>query len=115
MSENIIIINTDGSVESRKTSDETMLEDMQKAVDGFIEIVRPFGRPGGDLVLVVNDCGMINGMKVNRVASCFYPELLFGPVAIVKEGLRDGEPDLIGLDDDEAQLMLRLLGGNIDG
>ena len=95
----------------KETNAEKMLDDLQQAVDGFIEIVRPFGRSGNHLVMVVNDEGLIRGMEANPIGSLLYGDTIAGPIVLMKEGIRDGEPDLIGLTQEEADFVLRLFGG----
>ena len=95
----------------KETDSEKMLRDLQDAVDGSIEIVRPFGRSGGHLVMVVNDEGLIRGLPANPIGSLIYGDTIAGTVVIMKEGIRDGEPDLIGLTQEEAEFFMRLFGG----
>ena len=95
----------------KETDNEKMLHDLQDAVDGFIEIVRPFGRSGGHLVMVVNDEGLLRDLPVNPVGSLIYGDTIAGTIVIMKEGFRDGEPDLIGLTEEEADFVMRLFGG----
>lgn len=117
MSENIIIITPAPKVTFavKETDAEKMLRDLQDAVDGFIEIVRPFGRSGGHLVMVVNDEGLIRGLSANPIGSLIYGDTIAGTIVIMKEGIRDGEPDLIGLNEEETELVMRLFGGEKHG
>ena len=113
MSEYIVIITPAPKVTFtvKETDAEGMLHDLQDAVDGYIEIVRPFGNSGGHLVMVVNDEGLIRDLPVNPIGSLIYGDLIVGAIVIMKEGIRDGEPDLIGLTSEEADLVMRLFGG----
>ena len=95
----------------KETDAENMLHDLQDAVDGFIEIVRPFGYNSGHLVMVVNDEGLIRGMAGNPIGSLLYGDTIAGPIVIMKEGIRDDEPDLIGLTKEEADFVMRTFGG----
>lgn len=95
----------------KETDAENMLHDLQDAVDGWIEIVRPFGRSGGHLVMVVNEEGLIGDLPANPIGSLIYGDLIAGTVVIMKEGIRDGEPDLIGLTKEEADFVMSLFGG----
>lgn len=95
----------------KETNAEKMLRDLQDAVDGLIEIVRPFGISCDHLVMVVNDEGLIRGLPANPVGSLIYGDMIAGTIVIMKEGIRDGEPDLIGLTKEEADYVLRSFGG----
>lgn len=96
---------------AKETDTEKMLRDLQDAVDGYIEIVRPFGISCDHLVMVVNDEGLIRGLPANPVGSLIYGDTIAGTVVIMKEGIRDGEPDLIGLTEEEAEFVMRIFGG----
>lgn len=113
MSEYIVIVTPAPKVTFtvKETDSEKLLGDLQDAVDGFIEIARPFGRSGGHLVMVVNDEGLIRGLPANPIGSLIYGDTIVGTVVIMKEGIRDGEPDLIGLTQEEAEFFMRLFGG----
>ena len=113
MSEYIVIITPAPKVTFtvKETDSEKMLRDLQDAVDGFIEIVRPFGRSGGHLVMVANEEGLILDLPANPIGSLIYGDMIAGTVVIMKEGIRNGEPDLIGLTKEEADVVMRLFGG----
>ena len=113
MSEYIVIITPAPKVTFtvKETDSEKLLGDLQDAVDGFIEIVRPFGRSGGHLVMVVNDEGLIRDLPANPLGSLIYGDTIAGTIVIMKEGIRDGEPDLIGLTEEEAEFVMRIFGG----
>lgn len=84
--------------------DENLLKELQTAVGGYIEHVRPmYLKPS--LVMVVNEEGMFYDLPQNDIASLLYGAQLHGmPIlgraVILKEGYnRDGEPSLVGLTD----------------
>ena len=58
-----ILINTDGITE---TDIENKLEELQKAVGGYIETVNI---PYHDSVMIVNEEGLLLGLKINIIAS----------------------------------------------
>ena len=113
MSEYIVIITPAPKVTFtvKETDSEKMLGDLQDAVDGFIEIVRPFGRFGGHLVMVVNEEGLIQDLPANPIGSLIYGDMIAGTIVIMKEGIRNGEPDLIGLTEEETEFVLTTFGG----
>lgn len=80
--------------------DEPLYKSVGKAVGGYIEIVYPRGL-ASPYVLVVNEEGMYN-LPVNMFGSLLYGFMvhgfpIYGNAVIMKEGLRDGEPDVVGL------------------
>lgn len=113
MTEYIVIITPAPKVTFtvKETNEKMLLHDLQDAVDGFIEIVRPFGSSGGPLVMVVNDEGLIRGLPANPIGSLIYGDTIAGTIVIMKEGIRDGELDLIGLTEEEVAFVMRLFGG----
>lgn len=66
----------DGSLEAIPEEIPDKLEVLQQYVDGYIEIVTldRFDY-GSSLVMIVNDCGLIWGLPVNRVATAMYQRL----------------------------------------
>ena len=116
----VVLIREDGNHEIRELEADS-LHQLQKMVGGWIEIVH--GQTSkisvclGDnlskhLCGVVNDSGLILDMQRNGVATWFlhYPGVLCGPVVLMRTGLNaDGEPDLLPLRSEEAQLISALL------
>ena len=69
----------------------------------WIEIVRPRGY---DYVLIVDEEGLLKNNKINPIASVMYGffehgQPIVGDVLLMKEGLKSGELDLIGMTDKE--------------
>ena len=115
MKENIIVITTDNELSIRPTTENTMLDDLQKIVGGRIETVRCL-RLGPPYLLICNEEGLMMDLPYNPVASNLYGEdmhgnPIVGDISIVKDGYRDGEPDIVGLTEDEAKELFRKLGG----
>jgi len=94
---------------------EPTLKGMQAHVGGIIEIVRPYGLnelnvPGKEsLIMIVNEEGRCIGLPLNKTGSHLYndnPYVGFEPIAgdilIMTEGFVDGEPDIVGLEEDQA-------------
>ena len=100
---------------------EPALEGMQKEVGGYIEHVRPvelyeLNVPGKEnLCMIVNEDGHFIGLAINLVASSLYNTSCFdwwsvlGNVLILAEGFVDGEPDIVGLDDEQIQALCKEL------
>lgn len=106
-----ILITPDNAV-NVLTLEEPFYKGFQKAVGGYFEIVRPISLPG-PYRMVINEEGKINGLPINPIASYLYGSHIYGdPIVgnllILKEGFDDGEPDLVGLDDDEIDKLISL-------
>lgn len=87
------------------------LAEMQKLVGGYIEVVG-LGRIRSDLHMVIDEEGKLNNKPVNRFATRLYQsswDVIVGDAFICKEGLVDGEPDLVGLDSSDCAFLTRAL------
>lgn len=108
-----VVVRTDNSYEACEIG-SSLLEDLQSYVNGYIEIVRPvfLRKP---YVMVVNECGLLHHLDLNEIGSILYGyqihcNPIVGDVVFVKEGLNDaGEPDLLGLTDHEASVILSII------
>ncbi len=93
---------------------EPLLDNLQKEVGGYIEVVHPKYLPKG-LCIVVDDEGLFKESPINRAASAIYGTLehghpIVGDAVILREDFVNGERDFVSLtDDDETGLMLLLL------
>lgn len=107
MTERAIVITTGNQVYTRdmKIVDGFMTKDLQDAVGGFFEIVQPMHLKE-PYVIVCDDEGILKRKSLNPIASLWYGSAIVGDVVIMKEGFRDGEPDIIGLDEEEAQYIM---------
>ena len=80
----------------------SMLEDLQCAVGGWIEIVRGMYLPD-PLRIICNEEGALRGLPLNRAASLLYGSDIVGDVLLMVQGWRDREPDIVGLTDGLAE------------
>ena len=92
---------------------EPLLDNLQKEVGGYIEVVHPRYLPEG-LCMVVDDEGLLKGSPVNNIASILYGTLEHGqPIAgnavILGEGFVDGERDFVSLTEDDKTNLILLL------
>lgn len=100
------------------TVDIAGLDEMQEQVGGFIQIVRPYGfceldvPDSKSLIMIVNEEGKLLDLEVNEIATDLYEsycDSIAGDVLIMAEGFVDGEPDIVGLTDEQvANLLLEL-------
>ena len=93
-------------LERRQVSDGDSLHDLQRLVDGWIEIA-PTVLPW-PFRMVVNDEGLLRDLPVNPLASALYPgdTPICGNAVIMAEGIVNGEPDLVGLTDHQLDKLL---------
>ncbi|MDF2881710.1 MAG: hypothetical protein K0R54_2267 [Clostridiaceae bacterium] len=109
---------------------EPTLNDMQEQVGGFIETVRPFGLslldvPGNrNLLMIVNEEGRCIRLDINKAGSSLYNdginypftgfEPIVGDILFMSEGFVNGEPDIIGLSDEQVQALISELINKFD-
>ena len=80
---------------------------IKEAVGGWYEHVHPMGldRPYS---MMVNEEGLLLGLPMNRLGSELYGtprhgQPIVGDVLFLKDGYDGGEPDVLGMTEDEAQ------------
>ena len=88
-----------------------MYQTVGKVVGGYIEIVHPVNL-NDPYVMIVNEEGLLHQLPMNVYGSFLYGLLshgqpIVGTVVFMKEGYRDGEPDIVGLTDEEAADMMQ--------
>lgn len=80
------------------------------AVGGWIEIVHPM-RLEQPYCMIVNEEGMLRNLPINVFGSFLYGVdrhciPILGDIVLLKEGINsDGEPDILGLDEQEIKHM----------
>lgn len=87
--------------------DDPLYKTVGTAVGGYIEHVRPM-RLACPFCMIVNEEGRLQNLPVNSIGSFLYGadqhgEPIVGDIVIMKDGYRDGEPDIIGLEDAEVE------------
>lgn len=115
MTEQVIVI-TSGlqmSIQEVEVKDGLLLDGLKKIVGGWIEVVRP-RRLEHPLCMVCNEEGLLLGLPLNAVGSYLYGSdkhgnPIVGDIAILQEGIRNGEPDIEGLPDGVIQDVLSQL------
>ena len=109
-----ILIKTTDEISVVELEEDT-LKAMQRAVGGFIEHVRPrYLR--SPYCMIVNEEGLLRGMPINNAASLLYGGItpIVGDVLILKDGLNEyNEPDVIGLEEQEAASLVSQLANNM--
>ena len=109
-------ISTDGTIEIKEFNPLDDINDViHAALDSYYEIVRCRSLPFKYLMLV-DDCGLLKSLPVNPVASELYGIQIHGcpicgPALIMREDFVDGEPDIVGMtEEDTAELVRKLRG-----
>lgn len=92
--------------------DPPLYQTVGRAVGGHIEVVHPVGlkRP---FVMIVNEEGLCLNLELNALGSVLYGTLahghpIVGDIVILKEGFTGEGPDIIGLEDQEAEDLFNL-------
>lgn len=93
------------AIHKRPLDSKRMLRDLQSYVNGCIEVVHPVGLRY-PFLMVVNDCGRLESMPTNFIASLLYGvqyhgETICGPAVICKEVITEDGPDLAPLEDSD--------------
>ena len=101
-----IVVTTDLEIRIEEFSDP-LYKTVGSAVGGYIEHVHPM-RLARPLCMIVNEEGRLMDLPLNYVGSYFYGtdqhgEPIVGNIVIMKDGYRGGEPDIVGLNDVEAE------------
>lgn len=98
-------INCDGKMEVVEIERPTY-KGLSKAIGArSFEIVRrtALDRP---FVLIVDEEGRITGRPLNQIGCWMYGHTIVGDILIAQEGINaDGEPDILGLDDEEIDFL----------
>lgn len=92
-----------------------------KAVGGWIEVVHPKGLPS-PYCMAVNEEGLLLNLPLNLTGSILYETAkhgypIVGIIVLLKDGIVDGEPDIVGLDDEDictiGAMLSAMSGGGI--
>lgn len=103
-----LVIETSGRMYISKYG-EPLYKTVGRTVGGYIEVVHPRGLPH-PYVMIVNEEGRIIDLPINEVGSALYGyaqhgEPIMEDIVLMKEGLRNGEPDIIGLTDADIRFL----------
>ena len=107
-----ILVKTSGEIRGMDF-DEPLYKTIGVAVGGHIEHVKP-RRLEQPYCMIVNEEGLLDRLPYNEVASYLYEtdihgQPIVGDVVIMKDGRRDGERDIIGLDDEDCIRLVMIL------
>ncbi len=113
-----LVVNTKNEIR-RVEYDPPHYDVIKEAVGGWYEHVHPMGldRPYS---MMVNEEGLLLGLPMNRLGSELYGtpkhgQPIVGDVVFLKDGYHGGEPDTVGMTEDEAQRLgdkfVKMTGG----
>lgn len=99
-----IVITTDGKMSVQEFA-LPLFESMKPVIGGWIEHVHP-RRLAAPYCMIVDEEGLLKGYGLNLVGSYLYEtdkhgQPIVGTIVLMKDGYRDGEPDIVGLDDSD--------------
>ena len=88
-----------------KDFEEPLYQSVGKVVDGGVEIVHPKGLKA-PYCFAVNEEGLLNRLRINVLGSVWYQTHvhgcpIVGNIVVLKDGFTDGEPDIVGLSEEE--------------
>lgn len=109
-----IVVTTDLNVRIEEFGDP-LYKTVGTAVGGYIEHVKP-ARLRHPYCMIVNEEGRLLDLPLNPIGSFFYGtdqhgEPIVGNIVIMKDGYRDGERDIVGLNDVEAEEIKNIILG----
>lgn len=113
-----LVVNTKNEIR-RVEYDPPHYDVIKEAVGGWYEHVHPMGldRPYS---MMVNEEGLLLGLPMNRLGSELYGtpkhgQPIVGDIVFLKDGYHGGEPDTVGMTEDEAQRLgdkfIKMTGG----
>ena len=103
-----IVITTKNEISVREFPETRPLyQEVGEAVGGYIEHVHPMYLPD-PYCMIVNEEGICLGLPRNPVGCGLYGTKehgapIVGDIVLLKDGFRDGEPDIVGLDDEDVK------------
>lgn len=104
-----IVVTTKNEMRVQEFS-EPAHKSIGEAVGGWIEIVRP-ARLERPYCMIVNDEGVLLNLPMNMFGSFLYGtgyhgNPILGDIVLLKEGINsDGEPDILGLDEQDIKYL----------
>ena len=101
-----LVVNTKNEIR-RVEYDPPHYDVIKEAVGGWYEHVHPMGLEQ-PYSMMVNEEGLLLGLPMNRLGSELYGtprhgQPIVGDIVFLKDGYDGGEPDVVGMTEDEAQ------------
>ena len=114
-----IVVTTNNTMRVQEFS-EPAHRSIGDAVGGWIEIVHPM-RLEQPYCMIVNEEGVLLNLPINTFGSFLYGmdyhgNPILGDIVLLKEGINsDGEPDILGLDEQEIKHMCDMVSAVSSG
>lgn len=97
-----IVVTTENEVYTKEFS-RPLYESAGKVLGGWVEHVLPRGLPR-PLCMLVDDEGLLkDSPKINVIGTYLYGSPIAGNIIIMQDGIHEGEPDIVGLSEEEAR------------
>ena len=106
-----VVIPADTLVPEIKLLEEPLYKSAGREVGGYIEVVHP-RRLESPFCILVNEEGLLQCLEANEVGSYWYGTdlhgcCIVGNIVVMKDGFTDGEPDIVGLTEDQADYIVK--------
>lgn len=107
-----IVITTDSTMSVREFN-QPLYKSVGEVVGGYIENVSPRALPS-PYCMIVNEEGILKGLPINPVGSFLYlthihGSPILGDIVLMKYGLTSEGADIVGLDDDDIQILKEIV------
>ena len=90
----------------KKEFTNPLYESVEPVLEGYMEIVHPVNLPE-PFRMLVNEEGHLKFLPFNPVGCCWYEGAIVGNVIVMKQGMTDEGPDILGLTEEEC---LKVIG-----
>ena len=105
-----VVIPADTQTPVIKDLDEPLYKTAGKEVGGYTEVVHP-RRLESPFCLLVNEEGLIMNLPTNQIGSYWYGTdvhgyPIVGDIIVMKDGYTNGEPDIVGLSEEQAAFIV---------
>ncbi len=113
-----VVLTTDGQMYVKEFS-KPLYRSTGEVVGGYIELVHPRGLKA-PYCLIVNEEGLLEGLPINPIGCVWYQTWrhgnpIVGDLVVMKDGFVGGEPDIVGLTDEEIQEIKAIATSISDG
>ena len=92
----------------RKEFTNPLYHSVGKVVDGLIERVKPAFLPR-PFIIIVNEEGLLKELPPNPVGCAWYHGPIVGDIVVMKDGITDDGPDIVGLTEDELKKVIGIV------
>ena len=83
-----------------------LFESVAPVLDGYVEFIHAVNLPE-PFRMLVNEEGLLKHLRVNPVGCAWYGGAIVGNIIVMKQGMTDEGPDILGLTEEEC---LKVIG-----